>query len=480
MLKVILIDDEEFTLHEIADNINWTAFGFELSEAFSNPFEAMEYIKNHRLDLIITDIEMPLLSGLEIAKYVSENFPETKLVFLTAYSEFRYAQAAIEYRAASYILKPVDFKTIEKCLQNIRNESLNISVEAASKLNDIRNAVISYKNGKSTFEDVKSSVLNASPNLFISPETPSAILRLTIVDLTDYLNTTWKHGLERLYTAVHNIILQKNYKELNLSAFPMVYDYDRINFWVVSSDNKMSRFTKDIALFQRYFTNSCSELLNLTFHLEITKIGDTKSVLSDDETLIKNFSGKLLAHTQKRDISGALDTLARYETVVQFSIEYLRRIATSVFLSAPLLQQRQHLSALLECPSYDALRSMLVNMLSALAEENKAQINSGDIIDYALAYIQNNYMEELSLQKVADEVHLTSAYFGQLFKRRVGKNFIDYLNETRINEAKKLLKTTFYKVNEIATMVGYKNYSYFLKNFIKYTGVSPSEFKDAL
>ena len=112
MLKVILIDDEEFTLHEIADNINWTAFGFELSEAFSNPFEAMEYIKNHRLDLIITDIEMPLLSGLEIAKYVSENFPETKLVFLTAYSEFRYAQAAIEYRAASYILKPVDFKTI--------------------------------------------------------------------------------------------------------------------------------------------------------------------------------------------------------------------------------------------------------------------------------------------------------------------------------------------------------------------------------
>lgn len=118
--RVLLADDEEEVLHSIHRQIDWDSFGFEIAGAFFNGRDVMEFLETKEADIVITDIRMPFMDGIELAKNIREKYPQIKVIVISGYGDFRYAKEAMSYQVADYILKPINAKELRTVLERIR------------------------------------------------------------------------------------------------------------------------------------------------------------------------------------------------------------------------------------------------------------------------------------------------------------------------------------------------------------------------
>ena len=120
MYSLIIVDDELKIREGIANLFPWKDNGFEVTGLFSNGASALEYVKNHRVDVVLTDIQMPVMNGLELSRHLAEEFPGMIHVFLTGYQDFQYMRTAIQNHAADYLLKPIKYEELYTCFETIR------------------------------------------------------------------------------------------------------------------------------------------------------------------------------------------------------------------------------------------------------------------------------------------------------------------------------------------------------------------------
>lgn len=125
MYKIIIVDDEQTVLNHLPELIDWNSYGFEVSAVFQNGNDALSYISTHKTDVIFTDIAMPGMNGLELAKLCSEKFPDILLVFFSAHREFEYARQAILYNVIEYIVKPITFSSLSSALNRLSTKLHN-------------------------------------------------------------------------------------------------------------------------------------------------------------------------------------------------------------------------------------------------------------------------------------------------------------------------------------------------------------------
>lgn len=164
MYSLILIDDEVYTLNNIARSINWKALGFSLTETFSDSETALEYIKKNNIDVIITDISMPSVSGLDIAKFCFYNKRRTKVILLSGYQEFKYAREGIQYHVFNYLTKPITRSDITRTLSELyshlqTNEYNDLFVDNDIK-SDLRRHLLTILsgNGSSSENDAVTAI----------------------------------------------------------------------------------------------------------------------------------------------------------------------------------------------------------------------------------------------------------------------------------------------------------------------------------
>ena len=214
MYKIIMIDDEELALKSIPNAIDWEDYGLELTAVFSDAAMAMEYIYTHRVDGIFTDIKMPKISGLEISRKVREDFPDTVVFLISAYSEFEYAYEAIENGVSGYILKPINYKKlVDACgkMKEILDKKHNGSA-AGFKSNcseRLQNLVSDYINRKANNIDKISQCLKDEKYDTDTENFPCAKISVALIDLLEYLSETWTHGKENLYLALGQLMENK-------------------------------------------------------------------------------------------------------------------------------------------------------------------------------------------------------------------------------------------------------------------------------
>lgn len=206
LLNLVLIDDEPRALQQFKNIIDWNKFGFSCIGAFSDSSEALEFIKSNTVHAIITDIMMPGLSGIDIAAYCDEHFPNIKIVLVSAYRNFDYAKTAIRYKSVvDYILKPLTFTGIENALKNMIKRIDNTDNSQFSKQGPILNMqqIISdimcgvIKNGdmlkaQLTAHNIPADIINK----------PCALMIIKIADLDSFTENTWKYEKSRLYNAI--------------------------------------------------------------------------------------------------------------------------------------------------------------------------------------------------------------------------------------------------------------------------------------
>jgi two-component system response regulator YesN len=238
MYKLIIVDDETLALEQLVATVDWELFGFEIFSVFDDGAAALECLKKERIDLVLTDIRMPDVDGVEIAKYCYENLPDTLVAFISSYDSFEYARQAVRYNIMDYILKPFSYKQLTEMLEHaemlLDNKfgksfvSDEIQLQREKFFSDLFFG--SIKNETTLKERLE--LIGLSERL---SEAPAIMLNLTVENFEEYLKKTWKYGKDRLYSAIANI----SFEDTNSNIFcVMMYAYDSIRIIGIQKEKK--------------------------------------------------------------------------------------------------------------------------------------------------------------------------------------------------------------------------------------------------
>lgn len=531
MYKVLLVDDESLIREAISENIKWNDLGFELIGACENGRQAIERIKEDTPDLLITDICMPFVDGMELTKYVYENYESVKVIIISGYDEFEYAKTAVKYHVLEYVLKPVTSYELSELLANIKegfdreaakNRSLkkireaymsNLSVLKGRFLNALIQGTLDERELKNKQEEFNIDLFG---RYFVT-----AVIETD--DLDEYI--AMREGLKEdlVLFAVYNITDE------------IVNDY-RLGAAFQNGEDKtviVFRFDNEEG-FRQKINKVCSEIkdsLNKYLELETTiGIGKTvsainqlgrsldtaksvleyrflfgKNIILDADSLdinnysskfdISSWSDKIIIYIKagnKEEIKAVVDEFVKElkSCVVpkNIAVIYIQNIVLSILNmldnmglgSEELIEgeykfinniyNHKHLEKIKE-----EFTLFCIGVSESMLTEKDSYSNKQAVM--ALDYIDKNYGNpEISLNSVCSYLSISTSYFSSIFKSYTGITFIEALTKKRIDKAKSLIENTSLKSYEIADEVGFSDPHYFSITFKKHTGCTPTEY----
>lgn len=504
MMNVLLVDDEPWVLEGLRTMVDWNRLGFQVCGEAINSNDAFQQIQEHRPELVITDINMPEISGLELIEKSNRLLPHPpKFVVLSGYDDFQYALTAMQQRVVEYLLKPIDDEEIEtlllKLAEQIQEETASKKLEANRQLfavNHVINRLILGEYNSSLEEQASLSM-----NLTGGQQMLCMIIE-TAHDLVDF--GPW--GM--------------SFFPLGL-VFPFQDSAGRCGFIVLGemiSDGQLFEIAQSLLTDLRARTGRSGVI-----------------AISNRDTGIESIPGlylqsvevrRIRRNQQKQGIFYYRDIhrveqpnfpKMKFKQLIE-SVESgnFRGIESSVagifepwFNSLPDMEMvRVSVSDLelkickllteMNGDPAEFMRQVQVDyegqderdevrtlkgyvqslcLLGAAKLEALREENEHNTIFQVIQYVDQEFRNKLQLRELAAKFHMNSAYLGQLFKQYTGKPFNEYLNEKRIEEAKRLLKRTQTKISKVALQVGYPNADYFNNKFKQYTGVLPSVYR---
>lgn len=262
MKTLVLIDDEAIVLDGLAGYISYSLPDYNIVKTFSKSKEALEFLKENYVDVVISDIKMPDVTGIDIAKHLHENTPKTYIILLTAFREFDYAQEAIKANVFRYLTKPVDFEELTRTLAEIPdsiNKDLNANhfennVKRYEFLSDLLVGIISSP------EELQKRLENA--NLNINPEkNPCSLICFHIEDFEDYINNVWKHGDSGIFQAACNLLPAEIE---NMHVYISRYFCGNIECIAISKAEENESFQEQVSTFCEEYTSYFKNILNAT------------------------------------------------------------------------------------------------------------------------------------------------------------------------------------------------------------------------
>ena len=526
MYKVLLVDDEVMIREAIAEKIDWENLGFELVGLCENGKEAIEFIKRNPPELILTDICMPYVDGLELAEYVYENYDQTKVVIISGYDNFEYAKGAIKYRVMEYILKPVTAielsETLKKVKERLDGERLETQQmdrikEAYHKSMPLLkerflNQLIHGKERCDNIEDTLAGydlVIRGAQYAVVQMESASSFGYARIKDdavdelaafavfnvleemckeeedcvvFQDGVNTaTMIIGGDSEYTLekriaylcgnVQEFFKQQIHIHTMVVAGICVDQLDRLHHSyesLVSAREYKFLFENDSILYGREFVNR-REKSGVEIERWAEKIN--VSMKQNKEELIGNDVTELF-RTLKESFLTKEKTVACIQGIILKIVEDVEEEKV-LEKEQSLYEELKENSKIEEMET--EVKRFCMETADILAEnrESIGQIQAANAVDY----IEKNYQDaKISLNSVCKYLAMSTSYFSLVFKNYTGDTFIEALTKKRMEKAKELLETTDLRTYQIAEQVGYSDPHYFGSTFKKYVGETPKEY----
>jgi two-component system response regulator YesN len=532
---MIIVDDNRLEREGIARLMNWTDLGVEVAGTFMNGRQALDRIEELKPDLVLSDIRMPVMNGLEFAREVSERYPQTRIVFMSSYDEFEYARTALRLQADDYLLKPIKTeqlrRTVTETLGKIE-EARRAEREKEGMLRQIRQALALYR--EQFWRDL----------LFGHHRSARDIQdRLRMLDMDADRSTTclvaifrfpWDEGegkaltvSDRYYAAY---MLQKKAKQMVNSGVDahaaQLSDKDTALIFCSKdrkSDEKalidavvalkeqiesalshpcivgvshraeglemlpnLYRQAK-LAAETKYYGEAPGGRLVLYGEIEATAESDFGTVV-DLQELFRDVKLALQDRLRRGEfVARYLDNSRRYSDkyvrtlmlAVQQSIELIYAEAGKKFRETAARIGREPADSWQSIGDVlDDLNRLLEAAGTHLMEENKSQYDR--LVEEIRAIIADKYKEPLTVQTIADQMYMSPSHLNNIFKQKTGRTIFDCLTEYRMEKAKELLRQPHSRIYLVAQEVGYVNKSHFCLVFRKHTGVSPTEFKNGV
>lgn len=485
MYKLILVDDDEFTLDNISVAVDWSKNGYELVGKFKDAESAIEYIKENRVDTIISDIKMRWMSGLEFAEYIHKNYPDIAFAILSGYNNFEYAQAALRNKVIDYILKPVMIQDIERVLSECK-EFLDVRRMSSVSDENIELQEFVAKYIKQRTDDI--SLLRKAFNKqgFKNDIDKIPVVSAEIVfgeDIKQYIKKHCHFGRDSFNNLINNLFIG----ESGILFVPTGYYFDSIEYIIFCDCIGHAECMEKIELVRSNIRKNAAEMLDLKVDLVRKKISDNIYSIFDDvrHEFISINVNMVYEQINNGETEDAVEAYKEFEKKVNYSKEDIDKFYAA--LAARIKTCSNYLLYSEETTKYisadiEQIRNSkfdICGIIKAVSEENR-RLNVYDLVGIAQKYIDENYAQNISVSDVADKVMLSESWFIRQFKRKTGKNFVDYLNEVRIAKAANLLKSTNRSVNDIYEAVGYNSRNHFYVQFKKYMECSPQEYRKNL
>jgi two-component system response regulator YesN len=522
LYKVFLVEDEIVAREGIRDNVDWKSAGFEFCGEAPDGEVALPLIKTTQPDVLITDIKMPFMDGLQLCKIIRERMPDVKIIILSGHDEFHYAQEAVKLGVTEYLLKPVGVRDLQNVLQKVASqiEQENKEKERLQKLKEQIEENRAILREKFLLKLVMGAV-----------SSPEAIEQSQQLDMDIiakcYLVITIKIALNGCpeqfdyyeYQQVHQIVsglvgnnpdvflLKKDMEELVLIIKGHYVEYleEEGYFLLEQITHEVKNRTKctltvgvgnpkkRIGDIYQSFVEALANAQNViegNGQLNPNSEVDKTELLKLDKSVIENY----LRCGTKDEFDDFFDAY-----IQPFSDTALRSyiIKNYIFVDVVLTTAKfvKELSGSLDqvVPEINHVETLLMNvktiaqireqaqkiLVSALEfRDNQANNQHAEMIHQAKEYIDAHYSDpDLSLGEVAFHVNLSPSHFSAVFSRETGETFKEYLTGIRIKKAKELLRTTTLKTFEISYQIGYNDPHYFSQVFKKNTNLSPKKFR---
>ncbi len=425
-MKVLLVDDEIFTIRMLQNVIHWEELGLTVVGYAQTGEEAVEKVVREQPNIIISDIRMPGMDGLDFLKLVHDISPEIKTILMSAYAEFSYVQKGMKLGCSDYILKPVDEKELENALRKIvaeilgKKEKERVITKSEKQLDGLK--LYQYmKSGSGKNRVLKSVIGDKIQSCRV------LIARIDSATIDEYdASANMELGHEGYITNLLEQTLSRQLQEY------FVFDYEE-GCWLIVLSN-----TEKV---------SCVELAESMISKLMEKIGIQ---------LVICFS------TQGE----GLESLPGLYEEVQYLNKYSFYAGEgNVFGYGYNCDKKE----------FDELKEIDLSKEKEQAVKDK---NYSRPIKESIHYIEENYAKNISMEEICNEIAVSKNYFCYLFKRETGISVWNYLTMLRLQQAKKLLEETRMKSYEIAFAVGYDNPSYFSKLFKKHENMTPNEYRD--
>lgn len=527
LYKVILVDDEEEVREAIRNRIDWESIGFTVAGTAENGEEALELAEAEEPDVVMTDIQMPFMDGLTMLKKLKEKLPDLRSVIFSGYDDFEYAKEAIRLEAEEYILKPVDADELKAIFLRIK-ERLDEQMEQRRNVEQLsryyeeirpimkEQLIIGLLEGRELQFDLERYQRDYDLELESAFYCAGAFRITPTGDNKDRLNKNL------MAVSLKQIVTERFKDVLPVEAFvylDTVCVLARLKSTAQHSIfiNEMDKICKiahktldaDVcAGIGRVYGNAESIHKSFieakdAFHHRIF-VGENQAIFINDvepsypiedyvsEKQIRHIMRQIKIGTRESldsEIYDFIDKLKRTNInlnqlqifYAEFVVELLRLCrghgisAQDVGMSN--INTNEELTQMASMDEFAARLSELSNTLREKIGSERLDSTKKFAAD-AKQYIADHYSEsKLSVDEICSHLGVGTSYFSSVFKKEMGKSFVTYLTEVRMNEAQRLLDTTDEKSYIIAGMVGYEEPNYFSYVFKKHFGVSPSKYR---
>lgn len=507
-MNILLVDDDRFIIEALREKIRWERLKIENVYAANSLSQAQTIIKKTPIHLMISDIEMPQGSGLELLSWVRNENYDIKTIFLTNYADFNYAQKAIELQSFEYYLKPINFEKLEfiiqKALDKISEQHPAAPLESSFKTEN--NFWFEYlrKPRIHRLEELKTELLKRHLNLKDHQYFLTGVITLHINE-ADYTMEipSWTSQLRKVFQSFSN----EMYQLASLFKMEGLVDHYVCLFRVDNSINseafarKIQQEIQDklhhnsIVTFTNCFqcTNILQDVKELyastgqqvPYWNTIIPVSSDNNVLRENEVAIDSvtFSDSLDESELEKSLLHYISNGMIPKVILQkLHLDWTQQIgiyldqngisAHKLFQNAQhdfLFQRKFH-----SIESFEEYFNYYWSRARTYVTDTENQKNS---IQRIIEYIDHHYAEDLSRSTLADMVFLSADHLARIFKKETGETLVKYITDKRINAAKELLSNTQTPIAQVASEVGYDNYSYFTKIFKEKIGFSPGDYR---
>lgn len=536
MYTLIVVDDEKWVRHGLSTTIDWEAGGIKLLGEAEDGEAACRMIDMNAPDIIITDIRMPGMDGLALLEYIRERRLHCKVIMISGYSDFSYAQKALRFGAHDYVLKPIEetnlLQIVGRCIDDLEKErrkesefkkmsgyireSLPLarqrylemsltgqSVTAQSQLHmkwkalniglDSERvgvfAVRLHSWGPRRSEEDRSLIVYSIGNMaeeiglgWVScPLDPNQDADLAVLYSSPLLagdmemdRRNYKFKLEKLIHAVHH------YLGIQISI-----GISRERNWAALTQS----FNESLHACAFAFFDGCGTTYDA---VELPKMSDKPllypgpknswdtrlfhAMKLGDETMLKQLLDELDSHIiSSRELYSPLHLYRGLAAL-------LDRVVCHWEISCPLPEtdhafiNRKKIT--FSASNFSHLNDYLLSIFIELIKDYRAAGSKKRIIELALDYIQDHFTEALKMNEVAEHLFINPSYFSKIFHEEMGETFSKYVSGLRVSVARRLLKQSTLKVYEVAHQVGYSDFRHFVKVFKDTEGITPEKYRN--
>ncbi|NHN30358.1 response regulator [Paenibacillus agricola] len=494
MLKILIVDDEITVLKGLNKILSKHCPDYEIVNMVQSPHEALRILTEKAVDVVITDVKMPDMDGIELTKRIRAQYPDTTVVVLSGHSDFEFVRQTLKNGAHDYLLKPCHYQTVVDLLRTLEDN-------------------VKHKE-KKTLESNKKKVLEAviSGKQELSEEwAVYAHLQMIIIKIKDYKDPLLEEQLKKEFVnrnGDNEFLEMVTFDDIIVVLFQNSIDIATVRQRVFPNICKsgfrlcmaMHRFMNGPKCLQDAY-NTCMQMIEFLEFNVLSIFMDMEMYLEFVErqkkyALNNYFSNQiLLKHMMNGNLQMAQQYLSTnlnqlylldvYVDPVRIRKETLRELISleqhlkdhGIDIEQHFGRQDDYLRELKELKTYRLLLNWFKKFVMGIIMKTEEGNYMPFYIHAAIKYINTHYMEDITLKMISEEVYVNPWYFSTQLKKHTGLSFSEYVNQARVRKAKEFLKQKDLKVYQVAEMVGFQDAAYFSTVFKSIEDITPKEYQ---